>query len=299
MRDFHLSKGKARMCLKIDLNKAVDSVRWDFLEETMRSFNLPAPFINWILQCVTKPLFSILVNGASTGYFSSKRGLRQGCPLTPYLFSIIMEHFSANMKACASNGLISSPYVASDITVSYLFFADDLMLFFDASPWAAGNIKKLLDDFNCFAGLGANLGKSRIFFSNCNPETKFEISAIMGFQVQILPVKYLGLSLFSNRLTCMECQPLVDKVRVKLAGWKSHLLSFTSTLNLIKFTINALHLFWASSFLIPQSCLEELDRIVRNFFWGSFECNEKNLKPIAWKHICRPLDSGFWEKIYY
>lgn len=76
MRDFHLSKGKARMCLKIDLNKAVDSVRWDFLEETMRSFNLPAPFINWILQCVTKPLFSILVNGVSTGYFSSKRGLR-------------------------------------------------------------------------------------------------------------------------------------------------------------------------------------------------------------------------------
>lgn len=80
---FHLNKGKSRMCLKIDLCKAFDSVWWDFLEGALKSFNLPPIFINWILQCITSPSFSVLVNGSPAGFFQSIRGLKQGCHCLP------------------------------------------------------------------------------------------------------------------------------------------------------------------------------------------------------------------------
>lgn len=83
VRGFHPAKDRARMSLKLDLSKAFDCVQWDFLEAAMLHLNLPPQIVSLIMECVTNPSFSIMINGSPCGFFNSTRGLRQGCPLSP------------------------------------------------------------------------------------------------------------------------------------------------------------------------------------------------------------------------
>lgn len=95
-----------RAILKVDQRKAFDSVRWDFILSALRALNIPEKFVNWICQCITTPSFSICVNGESGGFFKSTTGLRQGDPLSPYLFVLAMEVFSSLLKARFDAGYI-------------------------------------------------------------------------------------------------------------------------------------------------------------------------------------------------
>lgn len=156
------------------LNKAFDSIRWDFLEDALATLNFPQFGIKWILECVLQPGFSIIINGKPCGFFNGTRGLRQGCPLSPYLFGIVMEFFSAVLIECVKNGLIPTPFVKGEVAVSHLLFADDVLIFASDSATAevAGNLKRFLHDFSIHSGLSTNWGKSSIFFSNCTTESR-------------------------------------------------------------------------------------------------------------------------------
>lgn len=148
--------------------------------------------INWIRECVELPSFSVLVNGKSCDFFKSNRGLRQGCPLSLYLFCIVMEFFSAVLTDCARSGLILAPYSKRGLEISHLLFADDVMIFARATTTVAGNLKKFLDHLGNHSGLKINGGKSSIFFSNCDTNLKHSISSVQNFQQKNVPMKYLG-----------------------------------------------------------------------------------------------------------
>eukprot|EP00268_Persea_americana_P028555 TRINITY_DN27713_c0_g1_i1.p1 TRINITY_DN27713_c0_g1~~TRINITY_DN27713_c0_g1_i1.p1 ORF type:complete len:131 (+),score=5.30 TRINITY_DN27713_c0_g1_i1:296-688(+) len=101
----------------------------------------PVRLIHLIMACVVDPQYSILVNGQAAGYFRSTRGLRQGCPLSPFLFTIVMEYFSSTLNSFATFLMIPSPYHRSNVTVSHLLFADDVMVFSKAAYEAAQNLR--------------------------------------------------------------------------------------------------------------------------------------------------------------
>jgi hypothetical protein len=90
--------------MKLDLKKAFDSIDWDFLRLVLLSVGFGEQFTNWIMSCVTSANFAVLINGEASRFFKSERGLRQGCPLSPYLFILVMEALSLLLsKGCSEH----------------------------------------------------------------------------------------------------------------------------------------------------------------------------------------------------
>ena len=128
--------------------------------------NFPQQWVNWIQCCLETPKFSILFNNSPIGFFFSKNGIRQGDPLSPYLFTIAMEGLSYMLEYAASNGSIKVPH-ASPIHISHIIFADDLLIFLQNGLTSLRNLATILNDFGIVSGLQLNHAKSKVYMSPC------------------------------------------------------------------------------------------------------------------------------------
>ncbi|KAK4382056.1 putative mitochondrial protein [Sesamum angolense] len=119
-----------RCALKVDLRKAYDTVEWDFLSAVLHLFGFPDIFIGWIEKCVTTPMFSVCINGNPHGFFKGSRGLRQGDPMSPFLFVLIMEVLQLMLQQLIDqNEGFSFHWRCKEIGLFQLCFADDLLFF--------------------------------------------------------------------------------------------------------------------------------------------------------------------------
>lgn len=183
-----------RGILKVDLRKAFDWVRWDFIISTLKALAIPDSFINWIHQCISTPTFSISLNGISDGFFKSTKGLRQGDPLFPYLFVLGMEVFSNLLKSRFEAGYINYHPKTSSLAISHLMFADDVIVFFDGSCSSLHGISEVLDDFASWSGLEVNKDKTNLFLAG-HDMNETNSALAFGFPLGSLPIRYLGLPL--------------------------------------------------------------------------------------------------------
>ncbi|XP_041025319.1 uncharacterized protein LOC121265696 [Juglans microcarpa x Juglans regia] len=152
----------------------------------------------WIKHCITTIRFSILVNGTPEGFFNSSWGLRQGDPLSPLLFILVMNVLSRMLEGEVDEGFISGFSMGSSthgrLIVSHILFADDTLIFCDPDLDQIRSLRALLLCFEAISGLKVNLSKSEIvpigLVNNLNEE-----AALLGCKVSSLPMKYLGLPL--------------------------------------------------------------------------------------------------------
>jgi len=151
---------------KLDIEKVYDHVNWDTLFYLLERMGFGDRWRRWLKTCVSTVRFSVLVNGSLVGFFGSSRGLRQGNPLSPFLFLLIMEVLSRILKKTEEGGFIqgflAGPINSTGIRVSHLLFADDTVLFCDASREQILSIGLVLTCFQAFTGLKVNVGKSEI-----------------------------------------------------------------------------------------------------------------------------------------
>ncbi|KAL0373968.1 UNVERIFIED_CONTAM: Retrovirus-related Pol polyprotein from type-2 retrotransposable element R2DM [Sesamum radiatum] len=155
-----------RCALKVDLRKAYDTVEWDFLHAVLRLFGFLERFIAWIVECVTTPSFSVCLNGAPHGFFRGARGLRQGDPMSPYLFVLVMEVLSLLIRQIIEqDGGFTYHWKCEGIQMFQLGFADDLLLFSKADLPSVQIFKRALTIFADMSGLHANVHKSHLILS--------------------------------------------------------------------------------------------------------------------------------------
>lgn len=114
---------------------------------------------------------------------------------------------------------------------------------------------------------------------------------MLNIEALDLPSTYLGLPLFSGRLSKSMCAPLINKVRQRLESWKASILSFAGRVELIISTLSSFHIFWSMAFPLPSSVLSELDKVCRQFIWGDTYMKRK-IHTVSWDLICLPRDEG-------
>ncbi|KAL7591715.1 hypothetical protein Lser_V15G35619 [Lactuca serriola] len=182
VRGYHRDRGFSRCAMKVDIQKAYDTVNWSFLQDILFFFGFHLVMIKWIMCCVTTPSFMLSINGSFYGYFDGKRGLRQGCPLSPYLFTLVMEVFNLILQRKIRNEKIFKyHWGCKKQKITHLCFADDLMIFCHGNKASVKVIKEALDEFAGVAGLNPNLAKSHIFFGNVKANMKKKILDSLAF----------------------------------------------------------------------------------------------------------------------
>lgn len=227
VKDYHKESISSRCAMQIDISKSFDFVQWSFLLNTLEALGLPGKFIKWISLCITSASFSVQVNGELAGYFQSKRGLRNGCSLSPYLFVICMNVLSKIIDKASVNGAIGYHPRCKNIDLTHLCFADDLMIFADGSRKSIEGILKVLEEFDKMSGLKISMEKSTLFVAGQKQE---DILKHFQLSERELPVRYLGLPLLTKNMTITDYLPLIEKIRKRISSWTGRFLSYAGRL---------------------------------------------------------------------
>ena len=134
--DSTLIRKKCGLDCKLDIEKAYDSISWEFLYQAMGRMGFGNRWLSWIKWCISIASFSVLINGSPTGFFPSSKGLRQGNHISPYLFVIGMEALSCLINRVVEGNYLSSNRIADgrgeELAISHLLYADDTLLFCEA-----------------------------------------------------------------------------------------------------------------------------------------------------------------------
>ncbi|XP_022031030.1 uncharacterized protein LOC110931970 [Helianthus annuus] len=191
MHNYYRNSGPPRCAFKVDIQKAYDTVDWSFLKKFLIGFGFHAKMVEWIMVCISTVSYSICINGNVHGYFMGKRGSRQGDPLSPYLFTLVMEVLTCILQhASRIDASFKFHNKCEKQRIINLCFADDLFLFARGDVNSAKFIMSSLTKFTNMSGLVPSIQKSTGFFCNVPTHVKDHILDIMSFKEGLLPVRY-------------------------------------------------------------------------------------------------------------
>lgn len=158
---------QAGMIIQLDIEKAYDKLRWAYIRDVLKAYAFDHNWIRWFMALVTTASCSILLNGSPSRTFKPMRGLRQGDPLSPFLFILMIEGLGRAIIATKEEGRIQGLRLTRNRdTVTHQQFVDDTMLQGIPTVKEAKAFKQILNEFSMAAGTEVSLSKSKIFFFN-------------------------------------------------------------------------------------------------------------------------------------
>lgn len=281
------------MALKTDITKAYDKLDWKFLEETMRRLGFAEKWICWIMKCVTTVSYSVLINGSPKGFIQPWRGIRQGDPMSPYLFILCAEVLSHMMTKAATQRHIQGLKICNQGTpITHLLFADDSLFFLLANDKSCKTIKKILSMYEKVSGQAVNLRKSSITFgSRVRAIVKTRMRHILGIHNEGGGEKYLGLLERVASKKAEMFQFIIDKVREKTQGWSKKYLSPGGKEVLLKSVATTMPIYAMNIFKLNKETCEEINSVLAKFWWSSGE-NRKGMHWFAWNRLSLSKKDG-------
>ena len=249
--------------LAIDFQKAFDSENRNFLFSTLAAFNFGSSFIQWIQTFYQNISSCVLNNGFSTGPFEIQRGVRQGDPLSPYLFIIVLEVLAVSIR---KNKDIQG-IVVDGIEIKLELFADDLTVFL-RNDWSLRHLLALISKFGICSGLVINFDKTEMFILGNSVMAPAQDQSIMNINVK-RAVKILGVYFtYDSRLRHkLNFKEIIDAVKTKLQLWKWRNLTIIGRIQIVKTFVIPLIMYRAGSICIDKEVVTEANRIIFDFIW--------------------------------
>ena len=282
------------IAIKLDMEKAYDRLEWNYIFTTLEKLGFAPTWIEWVKACVTTSSFSVLVNGIPGEQFFPSRGIRQGDPLSPYLFTLCAELLARLVSHAANSPSkpVGVPVGKTGIRIPFLTFADDTMIFAKATNYSYLIIRQILDKYCAMSGQVVNYHKSAFqCTNNFSESSKCEFALILGMSESSSLGDYLGCPIITSKVTKETFTPVLNKTINQLPKWKANALSQAGRSVLIQSNLTSKASYQMQSFLLPKSILFKLDKTYRNFFWNKDIAN-KSPNLIGWDRICQPKEEG-------
>lgn len=225
------------------------------------------------MGCVSSVSYAILVNEQPVGHIMPSKGIRQGDPLSPYLFLLCAESLSALLTRAEKNGVLTCvPTSKKGPRLSHLFFTNDSLIFCKANSVEWRRVTKLLDKYEAASGQKLNKEKTSIVFSHNTSQVKMqEITQLSGLQATQNYDKYLGLPTLVGKSRITAFSGFKDRVWNCLNNWNTKFLTQAGKEILIKVVAHAIPTYCMSVFLLPIALCEEIQRLMQRFWWGHKE----------------------------
>ncbi|XP_058761237.1 uncharacterized protein LOC131634589 [Vicia villosa] len=250
--DWAKRKKKGCLLLKVDFEKAYDSVSWNYLRWILVKMGFGKRWMKWMEASIFTNFMSVMVNGSATREFKVQRGLRQGDPISPFLFVLAMEGLTAlTKKSVAVGDFKPFKYGANDY-VDILQFADDTIILGEPSYDNLWSIKVLLRGFELVSELKVNFHKSNFYGTHIgdwfiNSATKF-----LACKKGCFPFKFLGIWVGEGANKKKVWQEVIGKIKSRLSNWKGRNISMGGRVTLIGSILNAIPIFTLSFYKAPS-----------------------------------------------
>ncbi|CAL1408646.1 unnamed protein product [Linum trigynum] len=289
----HKLGNRRDMMLKLDMKKAYDMVDWECLETLLRRYGFNDKWCRWVSSCIRTVRFSVLFNGEASETFCPSRGIRQGDPLSPFLFILMSNALTFLVDKAVSEDRIKGIKLNTRCPIiTHCLFADDTVIFGKANTQEAGRIVEIINEYGAITGQEVNINKSSVFFSaNVPTEEKNDIITHIGFAPTNCHSKYLGVPTEWGNSKKETFYFLIQRMEKMGEAWKSLLLSHGGKEVLLKAVIQAIPSFIMCLFLLPVSLTKKMDSLLSNFFWsGSMQ--KSSLHWCSKEILCAPKSEG-------
>jgi hypothetical protein len=277
--------------IKLDISKAFDSVSWAFLIEVLIRLGFGQIWCNVVCGLLSSSSTQILLNGCPGEVIYHRRGLRQGDPLSPMLFVLVMDVLNIMVQRASAEGVLqplSSRFLHHRISL----YADDVVVFLRSDVVDIEAFKGILHLFGEASGLKTNIQKSNVFPIHCDEEDLASVQASLPCQLSNFPCKYLGLLLSLKCLSRPQLQSIIDRIAVMLPGWKAELMSKAGQAVYIQSVITSRFVYLAMALDLPAWAIKAIDKLRRAFLWKGGEEIKGGHCSLAWSKVTRPKELG-------
>lgn len=255
----------SRLQLKLGIAKAFDTVSWPFLLQILEHIGFGSKWQNWMSLLLSTATVRVILNGEPGKPVHMARGLRQGDPLSPMIFVIVMDVLHRLLAQASRQGILQ-PSGNPAILHQCSLYADDAVLFITPTEQDLQATRAILDLFGEASGLRTNITKCQIVPICCSEDDKQRTSAILPGQIMEFPVTYLGIPLSTGRLRKKDIERLIQKVQGHLPTWKAGFLQKPGHLSLVKTTLSAIPIHTIIAVKLPAWAIDAITKC----FWGFF-----------------------------
>ncbi|GJT56704.1 RNA-directed DNA polymerase, eukaryota [Tanacetum coccineum] len=234
---------------------------------------------------------SLLVNGSPSDEFHIHRGLKQGDPLSPFLFILVMEALHLSVCKAVDEDVFKGIQLQGSLALSHLFYADDA---FFMGEWSDNNLRGIINILKCFhlaSGLQINIHKSQILGVGVSRSRVEDMASSLGCTIMENKFRYLGVMVGAGMTRHKAWDDVILKLQSRLSKWKAKTLSIGGRLTLLKSVLGASPLYNMSIFKVPKGVLKVMESIRSNFFKGA-SMLEKKISWIAWDKVLASKKKG-------